>query len=82
MWFNVAVDGFKVVDVTPTGPAEGAGFKVGDHIIAIDGKGAKAVAVYDLRWRLRNSSPGTVVTFKVLRDGQARDLKLTLRDLI
>lgn len=82
MWFNVAGDGFKVVDVTPTGPAEGAGFKVGDQIIAIDGKGAKAVAVYDLRRRLRNSPPGTVVTFKVLRDGQARDLKVTLRDLI
>ena len=82
MWFNVSGDGLKVVDVTADGPAQAAGFKAGDRIVAIDGKPARDTPVYDLRRRLRNQAPGTVVRFSVVRDGQPRDIAVTLRDLV
>jgi len=81
-WFNVEPEGFKVVDVTPAGPAEAAGLKAGDVITAIDGKPVSAIALPDARQRLRNDPVGTVVTFSILRTGKPVDIKLTLRDQI
>jgi len=82
MWFNEAPEGFKVVAVTATAPAEAAGFKEGDTITAVDGKPAKEIKLYDLRRRLRNDAPGTVVDFTVTRGPETRDIKVTLKDLI
>ncbi len=78
-WFNVDGDDFKVIDVTKGGPAEQAGLKPGDVIVAIDGTAAKDLHLYAVRQRLRDGAPGTVVDFR-LKDG--RDLKVTLRDQI
>ncbi|HUO99230.1 MAG TPA: PDZ domain-containing protein, partial [Rhizomicrobium sp.] len=82
MWFNQTGTGFKIVDVTQRAPAEEAGLKAGDEIVEVDGKPADAMKLYDLRFRLRNDAPGTVVTFKVLRGKEYRTIKVTLRDLI
>jgi len=79
MWFNEAMDGFSVIDVMPDTPADQAGLKPGDVITAIDGKKAKSIALYQLRQRLRDTAPGTVVTFAVKGKGY---VKVTLRDLI
>jgi len=81
-WFNVESEGFKVVAVTPAGPAEAAGLKAGDVITAIDGKPVSAIALPDARLRLRNDPVGTVVTFSILRAGTSSDIKITLRDQI
>ncbi len=82
LWVNVGGNGFKVVAVTKSGPAEEAGLKEGDIIVAVDGAPATSIKLAVLRQRLRNEAPGTVVTFKVLRDAVSRDVKITLRDLI
>jgi hypothetical protein len=79
MWINQSPDGYAVVDVTKGAPAEAAGIKMGDTIVAVDGKPATAIAISDLRQRLRDEAPGTVVTF-TLKNGN--DAKVTLRDLI
>jgi C-terminal processing protease CtpA/Prc len=79
MWFNKDTEGFKVVDVTVKTPAADAGLAKGDIITAIDGKPATGIPLPDMRKRLRNEKPGTVVTFAVKGKG---DVKLTLRDLI
>ncbi len=81
-WFNIDGDAFKVIDVTAGGPADQAGLKVGDEIAAIDGTPAKDLHLFAVRERLRNTAPGTVVRFTVLRDGKPVDLKVTLRDQI
>ena len=60
-------------------PAAAAGFKAGDEITAVDGKPAKSIPVYEMRRRLRDEAPGTVVTFAVKGKG---DVKVTLKDLI
>ena len=82
MWINDAPEGFKVVAVTAQAPADAAGVKEGDTISAIDGKPAKAIKLYDLRQRLRDEAPGTVVSLTIQRGGKARQIKLTLKDLI
>ena len=82
MWINQSTHGFKITDVTRDGPAKDAGLKTGDSIIAIDGKPATDIHLYDLRRRLRNDAPGTVVTFTVRRGAKTRTAKVTLRDLI
>ena len=82
MWYNTASDGFEVVDVTAGGPAEAAGIKAGDHIVAIDGKAAGETPLYALRVRLRNQAPGSVTRFTIVRAGQTRTVAVTLRDLV
>jgi hypothetical protein len=82
MWINAVPEGFKIADVTITGPAEAAGLKAGDIITAVNGKPAKAIPVYEMRRRLRNESPGTALTLKVKRDDGTHEVKVVLRDLI
>jgi len=83
LWFNFADDGnFHVVDVTKGAPADQAGLKIGDEIVAVDGKPASSLKLYDVRRMLRNEAPGTTVTFAVKRGDQTTDVAVTLRDLI
>ncbi len=82
MWINGSANGFKVVDVTARAPAEEAGIRIGDEIVAVNGNPAAAIPVYDLRKTLRNDPAGTAVTFTVKRGGETRTIAVTLRDLI
>jgi len=80
IWINSDPQGFKIVEVSRGTPAEAAGLKAGDVIVAVDGKPASAMTLYGLRERLRNQAPGTVVTFSL--KGGAKDVSVTLRDLV
>ncbi|HEY1709839.1 MAG TPA: aspartyl protease family protein [Rhizomicrobium sp.] len=82
MWINAVPAGLEVFDVTAGGPADNAGLHKDDVITAIDGKPVANVALPDLRRRLRNDAPGTVVSFTVKRGTESKDVKVTLRDLI
>lgn len=82
LWLNVNGNSFKVVSVTKGAPAEKAGLVKDDIITAVDGKPAAGVKLPDLRKMLRTAKPGTVVTFTVTRGSAAKDIKVTLRDLI
>jgi hypothetical protein len=81
-WINRDDAGFKVIDVTAKGPADQAGLKTGDIVVAVDGKPAKDLSLPDLRGRLRNDKPGTVVTFTVKHGNQTKDVAITLRDQV
>ena len=82
MWINQSTHGFKIADVTRHSPAEEAGLKTNDTITAVDGTSAIDIPLYDLRERLRNDQPGTVVTFTIKRGAKSKTVKVTLRDLI
>jgi hypothetical protein len=82
VWLNKDGDNLKVIDLTAGAPAAEAGLKTGDVVTAVDGKPAGAIALPDIRYRLRNDAPGSVVTFTVMRAGKSDDVKVTLRDLI
>jgi len=78
-WFNIEKEGFKVVAVTKGGPADDAGLKEGDVIVAVDGKPFGTLALPDVRQRLRDDPVGTVVVFHL---ANGKDVKITLRDQI
>lgn len=72
--------GARVREVSPGGPAERAGVRAGDLIVAVNGtdvRGREPVArVVQL---LRDIKPGDKVDLKVLRDGTTRNLTATAR---
>ena len=82
MWINGAPDGFQVMDVNATGPAKTAGLQPGDVITAVDGQPAASIPVYEMRARLRNEAPGTVVALEVKRGSATRSVRVALRDQI
>ena len=82
LWINQASDGFTVVDVMKNAPADQAGLKSGDMIVAVDGKPASSLKLYEVRKQLRDEAPGTIVQLAVRRGGEQKNLAVTLRDLI
>jgi S1-C subfamily serine protease len=73
-------DGVRVVSVSPGGPAEEAGLKANDVILAIDGKvfhdDKKTSAEAQLLAQMRHAEPGTQVTVQYRRDGQVQTTKV------
>ena len=63
--------GTLINKIYPGGPADKAGLKVGDVILAINGKELEGALA--LRYRLAMLPMGTPVTLSVLRDGKERN---------
>ena len=82
MWLNMAGDAFEVMDVVVAGPAAQAGLKVGDKILAIDGRPASQVSLPELRVRFKTDAPGTKVHLTVQSGAEKREADLVLRDLV
>jgi serine protease Do len=68
--------GALVESVEPGSPAEKAGLKSGDVIVAIDGQ--DIARSEDLPRRVARHAPGVTVKLGVLRDKQKRDVDVTL----
>jgi hypothetical protein len=82
LWVNQGDAGFEIMDVVAGGPGAAAGLKVGDVIVAVDGKPATTVALLALRLRFRTDPAGTRVILKVRSGAQEKELGLVLRDLV
>src|SRR5262245_8688562 len=66
-----------LVDLTPGGPAERAGLHVGDLLLSIGGEPVgSAITAENRLW----SVPAGGAVWKVLRDGEPRELRLTPDD--
>ncbi len=70
--------GVTIADVTPGGPAAAAGLKVGDTIIAIDGKPIKTGD--ELVTEISSRKPGSKVRLGYVRNGQPGEATLTTAD--
>ncbi|MDQ7032635.1 MAG: DegQ family serine endoprotease [Desulfonauticus sp.] len=68
--------GALVASVTPGDPADKAGIRAGDVIIAINGKPVKDAG--DLTRKIGNLLPGTKITVTVWRKGRIKDFKVVL----
>jgi serine protease Do len=71
--------GALVSDVTPASPAAKAGIKRGDVILELNGQPISAPD--DLSVRISEIAPGTTVHLKISRNGQTRDVNVTLDEL-
>jgi serine protease Do len=71
--------GALVGDVSSDGPGAKAGLQKGDVIEEIDGQ--TVTGVNDLRLRVASTAPGTTVHLKLLRNGEPRDVAVTLGQL-
>ena len=71
--------GALVGDVSPNSPAAKAGIERGDLILEINGQ--QVEGPQDLSVRVSQTAPGTTVHLKVFRNGQTRDVNVTLSEL-
>jgi S1-C subfamily serine protease len=74
-------EGVEVAGVSPGGPAEQAGLKAGDILMAVDGQGLKRSGERGPNAQLvefmRSVEPGRVVKVDYLREGQRRSASVT-----
>jgi Do/DeqQ family serine protease len=71
--------GVLVNSVVPGGPAEKAGLKTGDVILAVNGQGVDDTNL--LRNRIAGMSPGTDLTLTVSRDGKEQQMHARIGEL-
>jgi serine protease Do len=71
--------GALVADVTKDGPADQAGIKTGDVIVAFDGKEIRDSA--DLPLQVARLAPGKTVQVKILREGKELTLPITVGEV-
>lgn len=70
------VSGVVISSVTSASPAENAGLEAGDLITALNG--SKVSTMAGLSARIQLQKPGDVAELTVVRDGTARQVKVTL----
>jgi S1-C subfamily serine protease len=68
--------GRLVVSVTPGGPAEHAGLRLGDVLLAIDGESVSGP--HGLRDFIRVDRIGSIIEIRLLRDGAIRNVTLRI----
>jgi serine protease Do len=71
--------GALVNSVTSESPAEKAGIETGDLILELNGKPVRDRD--DLRLRIGETEPGTVVELSILRNGSEKNLKVRLGEM-
>jgi hypothetical protein len=82
MWINIDKDAFKVADVIAGGAADDAGIRVGDRIVACNGKTPPELGLPALREAFRRQPPGTVFELTVDSQSEKRLVQLKLKDLL
>ncbi len=71
-----APNGVVITDIWPDGPAARAGLASGDVLLAVDGQAVNDAA--GLTYRIATRHRGDILTLRILRAGQPRELKLTV----
>jgi len=71
--------GALVGDVTPKGSADKAGLKSGDLLVEFNGK--QVADSRHLKLEVASTHPGQTVPVKILRDGTAKTLEVTVKTL-
>lgn len=82
IWANAGDGGFDIVDVYANSPAEEAGLKNGDKVIAVNGKAAVAVlSILDF-CKLLLGPVGSKLKLDIVRGAGTLTFTVTLRDLV
>lgn len=79
-WLGIRVayesDSARILEVLPNSPAEKAGLRSGDRIVAFEGEPVDRT--HPLTGYLRRYRPGDTVHLMVLRDGEEHTVSITL----
>jgi hypothetical protein len=83
LWLSRSADGraFEVYDVVARGPAAEAGLKVGDRVVAVDGKSVEALKLISTREGLKDARRKSV-RLTVQAGTATREVVVRLRDLV
>jgi len=81
VWMGQQGLSFTVVDVIAGGPADEAGVRVGDRILAIDGRSTEALSLPVVREQMSRRAVGEKVKLLLESQGKQRTVVVTLRDL-
>lgn len=68
--------GVVVTEIEPGSPADEAGLRRSDVVVALNGQGVTSWE--ELRLLVAQTSPGSEVKLRTMRDGKSRDLKVAL----
>src|ERR1700733_12723530 len=79
---NDASASFTVIDVVSASPADSAGIKVGDKILAINGRYTESLDLAEVRERFRSIPPGRRLWLRVQSGSAVREVVLKLRELV
>ncbi|MFZ3212080.1 MAG: aspartyl protease family protein [Terriglobales bacterium] len=82
VWMGQNGKHFTVVDVIAGGPAQDAGLKPGDTILAIDGTSTDKLVLPDVRESMRRRPVGDKVSLLLESEGKQRTAVVILRDLV
>ena len=82
LWINRHAQGAVVGAVMAGGPADAAGLRVDDVIVAVDGDALPATGLAALRCRLARAAPSTRLMLAVRRGEATIQAALVLRDLV
>ncbi|OCQ52384.1 Serine endoprotease DegS [Photorhabdus australis subsp. thailandensis] len=72
------IQGLRVFQVTPNGPAQKAGIKVGDIITSVNKK--PAISAVETMDQVAEIRPGSVVPVTLLRNGKLLSLQVTIEE--
>ena len=81
LWLNRADAGYRVEDVVADSPAAAAGLKVGDLVLAVNGRKATELPVAEAREILK-SAPGTRVRLQVKSGATEREVEVVLQEMV
>ena len=74
-------DRYEVVIVSKDSPGDKAGFKKGDIVLAVNDIDVEYIKDLSSLVRIRSAGAGTKLKFRVLRDGEEKNLTVKLKDL-
>ncbi|HJQ33894.1 MAG TPA: PDZ domain-containing protein [Pyrinomonadaceae bacterium] len=83
LWLSRSADGraFEVYDVVAHGPSDEAGLKVGERVVAVDGKGVESLKLIATRDELKDARRRSV-RLTVQTGATTREVVVRLRDLV
>jgi len=74
--YTMVEGGAQIIEVTPNSPSERANLRVGDVVVAVEGKPVNAQM--DLRDHILRYDPGDRVELTLLRNGRKQSVSMRL----
>lgn len=81
-WLMLDGEAMRIAALVPDGPAQQAGLRVDDRILAVDGAPVSTRSLSDWRIAFKESPAGTKLRLSTKRRGDVREVDATLRELL